>query len=33
METKKPLLLLVDGSALVHRGFHALPPLTAPKTG
>ncbi|MDD5700671.1 MAG: DNA polymerase I [Dehalococcoidales bacterium] len=33
MESKKPLLLLVDGSALVHRAFHALPPLTAPKTG
>src|SRR5215211_3704607 len=25
------LLLLVDGNALVHRGFHALPPLTSPK--
>jgi DNA polymerase I len=33
MVEKKPLLLLVDGSALVHRAFHALPPLTVPKTG
>jgi DNA polymerase-1 len=33
MESKKPLLLLVDGSALVHRAFHALPSLTIPKTG
>jgi DNA polymerase-1 len=30
---KKPLLLLFDGNALVHRAFHALPPLTQPKTG
>ena len=27
------MLLLVDGHALVHRAFHALPPLTVPKTG
>jgi len=27
------LLLLFDGNALVHRAFHALPPLTQPKTG
>jgi DNA polymerase-1 len=33
MENKKPLLLLIDGNALVHRAFHALPPLTVPKTG
>ena len=33
MESKKSLLLLVDGNALVHRAFHALPPLTVPKTG
>lgn len=33
MENKKQLLLLVDGNALVHRAFHALPPLTVPKTG
>jgi DNA polymerase I len=33
MADKKSLLLLVDGSALVHRAFHALPPLTVPKTG
>ena len=29
----KQLLLLFDGNALVHRAFHALPPLTQPKTG
>ncbi|UCD22207.1 MAG: DNA polymerase I, partial [Chloroflexota bacterium] len=29
----KPLLLLFDGNALVHRAFHALPPLTQPRTG
>ncbi len=28
-----PLLLLLDGNALVHRAFHAIPPLTQPKTG
>src|SRR3989338_7753543 len=26
----KELLMLIDGNALVHRAFHALPPLTAP---
>jgi DNA polymerase-1 len=30
---KKPLLLLFDGNALIHRAFHALPPLTQSKTG
>jgi DNA polymerase-1 len=30
---EKPLLLLFDGNALVHRAFHALPPLTHPKSG
>jgi DNA polymerase-1 len=30
---EKALLLLFDGNALVHRAFHALPPLTQPKTG
>jgi DNA polymerase-1 len=30
---EQPLLLLFDGNALVHRAFHALPPLTQPKTG
>jgi DNA polymerase-1 len=29
----KALLLLFDGNALVHRAFHALPPLTQSKTG
>ncbi len=32
-EERKPLLLLFDGNALVHRAFHALPPLTQSKTG
>ena len=30
---KKPLLALFDGNALIHRAFHALPPLTVSKTG
>jgi DNA polymerase-1 len=30
---KKPLLILFDGNALIHRAFHALPPLTVRKTG
>jgi len=30
---EKPLLVLFDGNALVHRAFHALPPLTVSKTG
>ncbi len=29
----KPLLVLFDGHALVHRAFHALPPLSVSKTG
>jgi DNA polymerase-1 len=33
VKEKKQLLLLFDGHALVHRAFHALPPLTQPKTG
>ncbi|HEX7476027.1 MAG TPA: 5'-3' exonuclease H3TH domain-containing protein, partial [Dehalococcoidales bacterium] len=33
MVDRESLLLLIDGSALVHRAFHALPPLTVPKTG
>ena len=28
-----PLLLLFDGNALIHRAFHALPPLSVSKTG
>lgn len=28
-----PLLLLIDGNALIHRAFHALPPLTVSRTG
>ena len=31
--TQKPLIMLIDGNSLVHRAFHALPPLTARKTG
>ena len=27
------MLLLFDGNALIHRAFHALPPLTVSKTG
>jgi len=26
----RPLILLVDGNALMHRAYHALPPLTSP---
>ena len=30
---KKPLLVLFDGNGLIHRAFHALPPLTVSKSG
>lgn len=30
---QKPRLVLFDGNALIHRAFHALPPLTVSKTG
>ncbi len=30
---KKPLLVLFDGNAIIHRAFHAMPPLTVKKTG
>jgi len=30
---KKPLLVLFDGNALVHRAYHALPPLAVTRTG
>ncbi|MBN1151769.1 MAG: DNA polymerase I [Dehalococcoidia bacterium] len=30
---QRRVLLLVDGNALVHRAFHALPPLTTSQTG
>ncbi len=33
MPERKNLLLLFDGHALVHRAFHALPPLSVTKTG
>ena len=29
----RPLLMLFDGNALIHRAYHALPPLTVSKTG
>ncbi|MFO7712753.1 MAG: DNA polymerase I [Dehalococcoidia bacterium] len=32
-DDEKKLLLLFDGNSLVHRAFHALPPLTQSKTG
>ena len=28
---RKDKILLLDANALVHRSFHALPPLTSPK--
>lgn len=33
MSDRKQLLLLFDGHALVHRAFHALPPLSVTRTG
>jgi len=30
---QKPLLVIFDGNALIHRAFHALPPFTIRKTG
>ncbi|MCJ7807544.1 MAG: DNA polymerase I, partial [Dehalococcoidia bacterium] len=33
MTDNKPLLVLFDGNALIHRAFHALPSLTVTKTG
>ncbi len=33
MAERKPLLILFDGNALIHRAFHALPPLAVTKTG
>jgi DNA polymerase-1 len=32
-EHKNQLLVLFDGNALIHRAFHALPPLSVRKTG
>lgn len=26
----RPLLLIIDGNAIIHRAYHALPPLTSP---
>lgn len=28
MSSRKPKLIIIDGNAIVHRAFHALPPLT-----
>ncbi|MCX6001947.1 MAG: DNA polymerase I [Chloroflexi bacterium] len=33
MSKEKPLFILFDGNALVHRAFHALPPLTITRSG
>ena len=33
MLKEKSLILLIDGNSLMHRAFHALPPLTTRKTG
>src|SRR3990172_11102431 len=33
MSDEKPLLLLFDANSLIHRAFHALPPLTVSKSG
>ena len=33
MAKEKPLFILFDGNALVHRAFHALPPLTITRSG
>ncbi|MDY6916584.1 MAG: 5'-3' exonuclease H3TH domain-containing protein [Chloroflexota bacterium] len=33
MNANKPLLVLFDGNAIVHRAFHAMPPLSVSKTG
>jgi len=30
---KEPKLVLFDGNAIIHRAFHALPPLTVKRTG
>lgn len=27
----RPLLLIIDGNAIIHRAYHAIPPLTSPK--
>ncbi len=32
-DSQKPRLLLIDGNNLVHRAFHALPPLSVRRTG
>jgi DNA polymerase-1 len=33
MSNEKPLLLVFDGNAIIHRAFHAIPALTVIKTG
>ena len=29
-DNKEARLIIIDGNAILHRAFHALPPLTAP---
>ncbi|MDD3887646.1 MAG: DNA polymerase I [Patescibacteria group bacterium] len=31
MSRKEKIILLIDGNALIHRAYHAIPPLTTPK--
>jgi DNA polymerase I len=33
MNTKKEKLIIIDGNALIHRSFHALPPTMTTKKG
>ncbi|MBI4299528.1 MAG: DNA polymerase I, partial [Chloroflexi bacterium] len=33
MTANRPVFMVIDGHALVHRAYHALPPLTVSKTG
>ncbi|HEY4509670.1 MAG TPA: hypothetical protein VJC15_01640, partial [Candidatus Paceibacterota bacterium] len=31
MAEKKKVLLVIDANSLIHRAYHALPPLSTPK--
>ena len=33
MTSKKDKLIIIDGNALIHRSFHALPPTMTTKSG
>ena len=33
MSTRKPKLMIIDGNALIHRSFHALPPTLTTRSG